>query len=401
MKKTVFLKWFVLLGALFSVCAFAADVGQSGQQILQPPATYPSSPDDIQQKVQRLQQLLAQSQAQNQGQAQPISLPQPVQIKAPVVGSSLLPGMQNIPPQTQSVGDDRRLSAIQQPPQVAPGVNQGIQESQDGQESNAAGGAEQSDMYDQAFNKVVTQLLPMSTDQIARLKEAFNDAQKAAAAPVGVPPKPTSSSVIVDLAPQATPPVIRLQAGYITSMVFLDSTGQPWPIAAYSLGDPTAFNIQWDRKGNTLLVQSVTFYKRTNLAVILKGLNTPVMITLLPGQEAVDYRVDLRVPGLGPNAMYAQSSLPGGASPVLLDVLNGVPPRDSKTLKVLGGDCQAWYVNKTLYLRTNLDVISPAWKSIMTSIDGMHAYELQPAPVILVLEHGKDKTITLTLEGWE
>ncbi|OGT07090.1 MAG: hypothetical protein A2X78_04115 [Gammaproteobacteria bacterium GWE2_37_16] len=363
----------------------------------------------MQQKVQRLQQLLAQSQAQsqaqtpNQGQAQLIPLPQPTQNRAAVTGISplpptSLPGMQNLPPQIQSVADNRGLPVVQQQPQAATGVNQGIQESL---EANASGGAEQSDMYDQAFNKVVTQLLPMSTDQIGRLKEAFNDAQRAAAAPVGVPPKPTSSSVLVDLAPQATPPVIRLQAGYITSMVFLDSTGQPWPIAAYSLGDPTAFNIQWDRKGNTLLVQSVTFYKRTNLAVILKGLNTPVMITLLPGQEAVDYRVDLRVPGLGPNAMYAQSSLPGGASPVLLDVLNGVPPRDSKTLKVSGGDCQAWYVNKTLYLRTNLDVISPAWRSIMTSIDGMHAYELQPAPVILVLEHGKDKTITLTLEGWE
>jgi len=257
-------------------------------------------------------------------------------------------------------------------------------------------------MHDEAFVSTVDQLLPMTPEQIARLKSAFNDSQRAAALPVGTPPKPTSSSVIVDLAPQAAPPIIRLQAGYITSLVFMDSTGQPWPVAAYSLGDPTAFNIQWDKKGNTLLVQSVTFYKRTNIAVLLKDLNTPIMLTLLTGQEAVDYRVDLRVPGMGPNAMFEQASfLPGSANPDLLNVLNAVPPKNSKTLKPSRSDCQAWYVNKTLFLRTRLDVISPAWKSVMTSIDGTHAYELPPTPVILVLEHGKEKPITLTLEGWE
>src|SRR3990172_616860 len=106
-----------------------------------------------------------------------------------------------------------------------------------------------------------------------------------------VPPKPTSTSLLVDLSPKAVPPVIRLGAGYITSIVFVDTTGQPWPIAAYSIGDPSAFNIQWDRKGNTLLIQASAFYKRSNLAVILRDLNTPVMITLISGQEAVDYRV--------------------------------------------------------------------------------------------------------------
>ena len=172
-------------------------------------------------------------------------------------------------------------------------------------------------------------------------------------------------------------------------------------MAAYSLGDPSAFNIQWDKKSNTLLVQAMTFYKRTNLAVLLRGLNTPVMMTFLTGQEAVDYRVDLRVPGLGPNAAFEQEGLPGGANPILLDVLNGIPPRNSKTLRPSRSDCQAWFLGKTLFLRTSLDIVSPAWRSKMTSIDGTHAYELQPTPVILALEHGKDKTITLTLEGWE
>lgn len=256
-------------------------------------------------------------------------------------------------------------------------------------------------LYDDAFSGVVSQMLPMTPEQIGRLKQLFNETQAAAVAPAGVPPRPATTSVLVNLSPQATPPVIRLGAGYITSMVFMDSTGQAWPIDAYSIGDPMAFNIQWDKKGNTLLVQAMSFYKRSNLAVILKGLNTPVMLTLISGQEAIDYRVDLRVPGMGPNAVYIQNGIPDAANPMLLDVLNGIPPNGSKTLKVSGGDCQAWLLNEKLFLRTSLDVISPAWKAVMNSMDGTHAYELQPSPVILALQHGKDKTITLTLEGLE
>lgn len=256
-------------------------------------------------------------------------------------------------------------------------------------------------LYDDAFSGMVNQVLPMTPEQIAKLRALFNETQRAAVTPPGIPPRPATTSVIVNLSPQATPPVIRLGAGYITSLVFMDSTGQAWPISAYSIGDPTAFNIQWDKTGNTLLVQAASYYKRSNLAVMLKDLNTPVMITLLSGQDAVDYRVDLRVPGLGPNAILVQNGLPDSGNPLLLDVLNGVPPKGSKTLRVSGGDCQAWLLGNRLFLRTTLDVISPAWKSVMSSIDGTHAYELQPAPVILALQRGKDKTLILTVGGLE
>jgi intracellular multiplication protein IcmK len=257
-------------------------------------------------------------------------------------------------------------------------------------------------IYDKAFSDVVNQLLPMTPNQIAKLREVFTESQLAASTPPGIPPKPTSTSLLVNLSPSATAPVIRLGAGYITSLVFIDSTGQPWPIAAYSVGDPNSFNIQWDRKGNTLLVQSATFYKRSNLAVILRDLNTPVMITLMSGQAAVDYRVDLRVPGAGPNAIFVQNGIPDAVNPILFDVLNGVPPDGSKKLKINGGgDSQVWLLNKKLYLRTNLDVISPGWQAIMSSVDGTHAYQLQPTPVILALQHGKDKTLSLTIEGLE
>ena len=121
---------------------------------------------------------------------------------------------------------------------------------------------------------------------------------------------------------------------------------------------------------------------------------------VLAGQGAVDYRVDLRVPGIGPNAAYTKQYLPGASDPVLLDVLNGVPPKGATTLRVLGdSSCQAWLLDNKLYLRTQLTIISPAWQSIMTSADGTHAYELQPTSEILVLRKGKDAEFKLVLEG--
>lgn len=334
-----------------------------------------SSNDDLQQRMVRLQQILTKIQQQGGKKTEEKAvgaLPSPpAAVAAATAGQS----------------DN---SALLQP----------TTEQQAAANTNVPPASEtQQDLYEDAFTGVVDQMLPMSPEQIANLRDAFNSSQKASATPPGIPPRPTSSSVIVNLAPQATPPIVRLQAGYITSLVFMDSTGQPWPISAYSLGDPTAFNIQWDRKGNTLLVQAVTFYKRSNIAVMLKDLNTPVMLTLLPGQEAVDYRVDFRVPGLGPNAVFVQNGLPDSINPILVDVLNGIKPQNSKTLKVVGGNCQAWLLNKTLFLRTNLNVISPGWKSIITSMDGTHAYELQPSPVILTSVHGKN--VTLMIEGLE
>lgn len=380
-----------MLGMMFFNIAFAADnVTQIPQPAPMtsapiPTATVPSpnlqqtdQQAGLQQKIAVLKKVMEASQAKQATQ------------QGQVMSNQVMPNnaVNNVP--TTNINNQGQQIAAQQAQEPVQNV------------SPAPSPAMKTEMYDDAFSGMVNQLLPMTPEQISKLREIFNENQRAAVTPAGIPPRPATTQLMVNLSPQSTPPVIRLGAGYITSLVFLDSTGQPWPIDAYSIGDPSAFNIQWDKKGNTLLVQAMSYYKRSNMAVILKGLNTPVMLTFLSGQEAIDYRVDLRVPGMGPNALFVQNGLPESANPILLDVLNGIPPKGSKTLKVTGGDAQAWLLdNKKLFIRTTLDVISPAWKSFMGSVDGTHAYELQPAPVILALQHGKDKTMILTIEGFE
>ena len=250
-----------------------------------------------------------------------------------------------------------------------------------------------------AFDQVKNQLFPLSTEQTVKLKKRYHEDEYAQATSPETPPKPTATSQFVNLSPGSTPPVIRLSQGFVSSLVFLDSTGAPWPITAYDLGDPNSFNIQWDKAGNTLMIQASKLYTYGNLAIRLKGLNTPVMLTLIPGQKAVDYRVDLRVQGYGPNAkqMPMAVNLPPSASDVLLHVLDGVPPAGSIRLIVSGGDATAWLVNERMFIRTNLTILSPAWIASMTSADGTHAYEMNKSPVLLVSWHGK--VMQLKVEG--
>jgi intracellular multiplication protein IcmK len=244
---------------------------------------------------------------------------------------------------------------------------------------------------DAAFQATLDGAMPMTPDQIKQFKAMMQETQRAAATDVGAPPKPVSSTIIVNMAPGATPPAIRMYQGFITSMVFMDSSGASWPIANYDLGNATAFNVQWDKESNVLMIQPLQPYTYANLAIRLKGMSTPVMLTLVPGQSQVDYRVDLRVNGLGPNATAANvgGTMPSHSDPTLLSVLDGIPPSGSKKLKINEQVGQVWLVGSTQYLRTRFTVLSPGWINKLTSPDGMHAYKMTKTPNVLLSEYGK------------
>ena len=251
-----------------------------------------------------------------------------------------------------------------------------------------------------AFSALLQQNMPLSPQQVVQLRQQIDMAQRAAAILPVVPPKPVSSTIMMNLAPGSTPPVIRLAQGYVSSIVFVDSTGAPWPIAAFDIGNPKNVNIQWDGKSNILLMQAVAPYGSGDIVFRLVGLPTPITLELISGQRVVDYRVDVHVPGLGPNAkdIPIGSGLPESANSLLLGVLDGVAPAGSKQLMVRGADGLAWVLGEKLYLRTRFTVLSPGWVSTMTSIDGMHAYELPKTSSVLISRYGEP--FELRIEGY-
>ncbi len=353
---------YYILGLSFTLCVlsplFAADPPDSGQQALQ--------------QLRLLQQKLSQN---TEGDSQQPATVTPLAANPPA-STSANPYDQAVPNQTAAVAQPTNTVSQDL---ISPDDNKIVDH--------------------RAYKEMTRNLYPLSPEQIVQLKQTYQENEYAQASPAGTPPKPTATSQFVNLSPGSTPPVIRLSQGFVSSLVFLDSTGAPWPIAAYDLGDPSAFNIQWDKTSNTLMIQALKLYNYGNLAVRLRGLNTPVMLTLIPGQKAVDYRVDLRVQGYGPNAksMPLEEGIPQAANDLLLHVLDGVPPPGSQRLVVSGGDARAWILNEKMYVRTNLTILSPGWLGSMTSADGTHAYEMQKSPVLLVSWHGK--VMQLKVEG--
>jgi intracellular multiplication protein IcmK len=256
-----------------------------------------------------------------------------------------------------------------------------------------------------AYKDVETTLAPLSDDQMDTIKKLYRKVNRQSILGEDVAPTPTFTSLVVDLQPGSSPIAIRLAPGYVSSLLFVDSTGAPWPIRAYDVGDPSSFNIAWHSDedetslSNTLLIQAMSLYKDGNLVVLLQGLNTPVILSLIPGQQEVDYRVDIQVPGYGPFAKPETSMYAKATNPVLNTVINNISPPNSKLLRVSGGAAKAWLFGDMMYVRTSLPVVSPAWVSTMKGASGtVSAYELPKSPVILVMDNGRLRK--LTVEGF-
>jgi intracellular multiplication protein IcmK len=251
-----------------------------------------------------------------------------------------------------------------------------------------------------AFNAMVRQNMPLTPQQVVQLRQQIDVSQRAASITPNIPPKPVSTTIMINLAPGTTPPAVRLAQGYVSSLVFVDSTGSPWPIASFDIGDPKAVNIQWDGKSNVLLLQAVNPYSTGNIVLRLVGLPTPISLELVSGQRVVDYRVDLHVPGIGPNTkdLPMGEQLPNSANQLLLGVLDGIAPAGSRFLTVRGADAQAWLLGEKMYLRTRLTLLSPGWMGKMVSPDGMNAYELPKTSSVLVSRYGEPAE--LKIEGF-
>ena len=277
-------------------------------------------------------------------------------------------------------------------------------------ENNESRFLKTSTVRQEAFSQVPQSLMPMAPDQIKLLKRIYDKTEQAKTYIGRTPPKPELSTVVVDLAPGATPPVLRMGKGFVSSVVFLDASGAPWPIRGYDIGDRNAFNIQW-RPGNkadikqgvdvsnTMLIQAANAYQQVNMAIMLQGLNTPIMLTLVAGQKVVDYRVDMHIPRLGPLAKPTDQSMPGTADPMLMDVLSNIAPPLSKPVKVSGEHAKVWSLNGFFYVRTQATLISPSWVSTMASSDGvMKAYKVPAMGVLLLLDQGSLRQ--LKVEGF-
>ncbi|WP_192484414.1 MULTISPECIES: DotH/IcmK family type IV secretion protein [Cysteiniphilum] len=255
----------------------------------------------------------------------------------------------------------------------------------------------------QAFDNVVKQSFPMTPEQISAVRSSVAQQKQAASALPGSSDKPGKSrTLLVDLSPSSkfSPPVIRLNLGMITSVIFTDDKGNIWPITSYTIGNTENFDVVWQKASGVLMLQGKKAYAQTNMAVMLKNLQTPVMLTILSSQHSWDYMDYVRIKGVALYGKSLDTASVSDAPDYLTGLLYGTPPPSAKSLNVLGGaDAKLWQYNGHYLLLTSATLISPAWiaKAQNNGVKTMNAYELAMTPNIVLSDNDKVKQLTIEI----
>jgi intracellular multiplication protein IcmK len=185
---------------------------------------------------------------------------------------------------------------------------------------------------------------------------------------------------------------------------FVDSAGNPWPISFANNFNAEASTVT-QMAPHVLSVSANSPHLSGSVGVMLQGLTTPVNFVVTPAQEETDYRVDLHISGLSPEATPVtggvRSSRPGAGDDELMGYLYGATPQGSSRLDVsmtgsAKNSARAWQSEKgRLILRTSAQIQSPGWYQRLPAIDGTAVYELPPTSVVRVSVDGVTQSLVI------
>lgn len=269
------------------------------------------------------------------------------------------------------------------------------------------------------FEQSLTNALPLTPDQIRRAKRVRASVERALVTPALGVPEPIIRNVDLKLAAGSTPPVLHLQDGDVSTLVFEDKTGAAWPVTRVYAGQDSG--ISWDIVGDHTKVEGgvngksveevststasnmVTLLPNTselvgrNVAVTLQGFNVPIVFSVTAGTGQVDYRDDVQVPAYGPNADIPPPvrDMPSLHLANVQAFLDGVPPAGTKTLEASDPSVTAWFFKDKMYVRTRLTLATPSFYQ-RGSVTGDRLYVLAPTPMIDVFHDGALESVTIS-----
>lgn len=263
-------------------------------------------------------------------------------------------------------------------------------------------------IYKEELPEALRLMAPMTPADISRQRERLDQQEKASEA---TPAQMRTETRVLTLQPGAAPHAVRVSKGYASTIIFTDATGAPWPVTAYIVGDPKAYNVvqpEGLKPGNLLSVLPLTNHGASNLTVTLENQTYPVVIHLLTESSANSRRVSdalvsFRVDQRGPNA---QETIVGPSraptvNPTMMTFLDGVPPEGATPLNVSsdaddqGPNIAVWSYRGRYYLRSVSTMIWPAWIAMANGGDGIKVYEIPPAPSLLLSYGGQSLAISV------
>jgi intracellular multiplication protein IcmK len=309
---------------------------------------------------------------------------------AALAQESLSPPVAGLPAPAQDFGDVLRDIAVSDFGEDDSPQNPGMQLPDDG---HLLEQAPVMDIEEEAFDASLTGALPMTPEQIRIFLESYDETQNVIQTPVYEAPDPKVTIENVSLDPGATPLKIDTAVGFVTTLNFIDVTGEKWPIK--DIGWAGNYEVlQPEDSSHIIRVTPMSEFGHGNISVRLVGLKTPIILSLSTSRDSVHYRADLRVPKLGPDALPPVMAMPistVAGSDDMTAILTGVIPVGSEKMVVSGVDSRtsAYMLGGQTFVRTPYTLLSPGWSSSMKSSDGTTVYEIGEAPVLLLSHNGK------------
>lgn len=251
---------------------------------------------------------------------------------------------------------------------------------------------------DTAVEQAQREQHPMNPEQIRRYKQLLDEIKDSSARAPRDRPIPESNRIPIELSTMRPPQVLRVSPDMVSTVIFTDVTGQPWPIAAVVPGSKGWVEIKTDpeRAPHIFTVTPQETYAMTNLSVWLQDSTTPVIIQVVSDKRQVDSLLELVAQARGPLAK--KNSVEFAVSPQVIsseqnDLMSGLTPTGAVPLKVMGGDAQAWILNGKMYLRSRMMLRAPSARFVFSNSDGTKVYELPVTPVVNMVDDGRNVAI--------
>ena len=252
------------------------------------------------------------------------------------------------------------------------------------------------------FEESLRQMMPLNERQIQEYRERSDQRERAL---LPVSPYLSSRTVRVSLEPGRAPVKVFTTANIATSLVFHDSTGQPWPITSVTNGGPTFFQVLRPElpDGNLINILPTQGYGTSTLVVTLEKQNIPLVIRLesdsvrSPERKA-DALVLFQLAHRGPKASVPIiQDIKETVDSNLLAFLDRVPPKGAVRIGIKPNqeNLTVWKFGEKHYIRSVHTLMWPAWSAVVNGAGSVKCYETAITGRIMLSNNGRIQTITL------
>jgi intracellular multiplication protein IcmK len=252
------------------------------------------------------------------------------------------------------------------------------------------------------FEESLRQMMPLGEGQIQEYRERSDQRERAL---LPVSPLLQSRTARVSLEPGGAPVKVFTTANIATSLVFHDSTGQPWPITSVTNGGPNHFQVLRPDlpDGNLLNVMPTQGYGTSTIVVTLEKRDIPLVIRLeadsvrSPKRRA-DALVLFQLAHHGPKASVPIiENIKETADSAMLAFLDRVPPDGAVRVRVEPSHekLSVWKSNGKHYIRTSHTLMWPAWTAVVNGAGGVKCYEAPVTARVMFSSNGKIQTVVL------